>query len=88
MNNNKIAMVETNQGLMLLEDYLDIKAIQYGFDSYADMRTCGCYIDTPPVVEISVKEQDELIPVFAGSSPETPLFSKRRYPFLSLTITN
>lgn len=68
MNNNKIAMVETNQGLMLLEDYLDIKAIQYGFDSYADMRTCGCYIDTPPVVEISVKEQDELIPVFADAS--------------------
>lgn len=65
---NKITMVETNQGLMPLEDYFDIKAIQYGFDSYADMRTCECYIDTPPVVEISVKEQDELIPVLTDAS--------------------
>ena len=68
MNNDKIAMVETNQGLMPLEDYLDIKAIQYGFDSYADMKACGCCIDTPSTIEISVKEQDELIPVLADAS--------------------
>lgn len=67
MNNNN-AMVETNQGLMPLEDYLDIKAIQYGFDSYEDMKACGCCIDTPPTIEISVKEQDELIPVLADAS--------------------
>ena len=61
-------MVETNQGLMPLEDYLDIKAIQYGFDSYEDMKACGCCIDTPPTIEISVKEQDELIPVLTDAS--------------------
>ena len=68
MNNNKIKMVETNQGLMPLEDYLDIKAIQYGFDSYEDMKACGCYIDIPSTIEISVKEQDELIPVLTDAS--------------------
>ena len=60
MNNDKIAMVETNQGLMPLEDYLDIKAIQYGFDSYADMKACGCCIDTPPNIKINKYSADGL----------------------------
>ena len=28
-----------------LEDYLDIKAIQYGFDDYEDLCNCGFRVD-------------------------------------------
>ena len=39
--------VKTNIGEMPLEDYLDIRAMQYGFDSYEDMRKQGYSIDIP-----------------------------------------
>lgn len=33
--------VKTNIGTMPIEDYHDIMAFQYGFNSYEDMRTQG-----------------------------------------------
>mgnify|MGYP003299671698 FL=1 len=36
---------KTNVGAMPIEDYLDIKAIQCGFDSYEDMKEQGYRID-------------------------------------------
>lgn len=39
--------VKTNMGSIPLEDYLDIKARQYGFDDYEDMKTNEYYIDIP-----------------------------------------
>ena len=34
-------MIKTNMGEIPVEDYLDIKASQYGFDDYADMKANG-----------------------------------------------
>ena len=34
-------MIDTNIGLIPKEDFLDIKAMQYGFDSYEDMIKSG-----------------------------------------------
>lgn len=33
--------IKTNMGEMPIEDYLEITAIQHGFDSYEDMATQG-----------------------------------------------
>lgn len=38
-------MVLTNIGKIPKEDYLDIKAMSYGFDSYEDMRKSGYSIE-------------------------------------------
>lgn len=48
--------INTNIGLMPLEDYLETKAIQYGFDSYEDMTKQGYKIDVQQTVEV---EEDE-----------------------------
>ena len=37
-------MVETNVGRMPVEDYREIKAGQFGFDSYKDLYNSGCRI--------------------------------------------
>ena len=37
--------VKTNMGLIPLEDYLDIRARQYGFDSYKDLKEEGLSLD-------------------------------------------
>lgn len=37
--------VKTNIGNVPLEDYLDIKASQYGYDSYEDLVADGARID-------------------------------------------
>ena len=34
-------MIDTNIGLIPKEDFLDIKAMQYGFESYEDMIKSG-----------------------------------------------
>lgn len=34
-------MIDTNIGLIPKEDYLDIKAMQYGFKSYEDLKKSG-----------------------------------------------
>jgi hypothetical protein len=39
--------VKTNIGEMPIGDYLDIRAMQYGFDSYEDLRKQGYSIDIP-----------------------------------------
>ena len=46
MSENKEKMVRTNMGMMPLEDYLDIVASQYGFDSYEEMQAEGYQINT------------------------------------------
>ena len=33
--------VKTNIGVIPIEDYLEIKAMQYGFDNYEEMRNEG-----------------------------------------------
>lgn len=40
----KEGWIETNIGLMPIEDYLDIVACQSGFDSYEDMRAEGYHL--------------------------------------------
>lgn len=37
--------IKTNIGNMSVEDYLEIQAMQYGFDSYEDMKKQGYNID-------------------------------------------
>ena len=46
-------MIDTNMGAMPIEDYREIRAIQYGFDSYEDFRKAGYYlnIDKPNISE-------------------------------------
>ena len=39
------ALVSTNIGVIPVEDYFDIVAMQYGFDSYEDLLAHGFYID-------------------------------------------
>lgn len=34
-------MIPTNMGKMPLEDYMEIKAMQLGFDSYEDLKNQG-----------------------------------------------
>lgn len=38
-------LVDTNIGKIPYIDYLDIVAIQYGFDDYEDMTKNGFYVD-------------------------------------------
>lgn len=46
-------MIDTNMGAMPIEDYREIRAIQYGFDSYEDFRKAGYYlnVDKPNILE-------------------------------------
>ena len=39
--------VKTNIGEIPLEDYYDIRAMQYGYESYQDMKECGLSLDRP-----------------------------------------
>ena len=38
-------LVNTNMGIIPLEDYLEIKAIELGFDSYDDLKDNGFTIE-------------------------------------------
>lgn len=42
---SKEELISTNMGDIPKRDYLDIKAQQYGFDDYADMRSQGLVLD-------------------------------------------
>lgn len=54
---NDQKMVETNIGSIPIEDYLEIVAMQNGFDSYEQMRAEGFDIDVPlNEYTISIKE--------------------------------
>lgn len=44
-------IVKTNLGDIPIDDYLDIKACQYGFDSYEDLKEAGLMIDYESVEE-------------------------------------
>ena len=37
--------VKTSQGLIPMDEYLDIQAIQYGYSNYADLRKHGYIIN-------------------------------------------
>ena len=45
LDHNKL--VQTNMGSMPLEDYLEIRACQYGFSSYEEMKEDGLSIEIP-----------------------------------------
>ena len=47
MCNESKCGVRTNIGVIPLEDYYEIKANQYGYDSYEDLRADGLYIEKP-----------------------------------------
>ncbi|WP_371289218.1 hypothetical protein [Dorea sp.] len=40
-------MIQTNMGEMPLEDYLDIRALEYGFSSYKELKNEGFSIEIP-----------------------------------------
>ena len=44
-NNAETVLVDTNIGKIPYIDYLDIVAIQHGFDDYEDMTKNGFYVD-------------------------------------------
>lgn len=48
--------VDTNIGRMPLTDYLELKAMQFGFDSYAELLESGYTIDIPKVTDIEEKK--------------------------------
>lgn len=52
--------VNTNVGLMPVEDYLEIKAVQYGFESYEDMKAQGYKIDVEQTVDVQEDEKGHI----------------------------
>ena len=49
-------LIKTNMGAMPIEDYLDIEASKYGFNSYDDLVKAGYHID---VDESELIDEDE-----------------------------
>lgn len=50
--NNEPKTVKTNIGSIPIEDYLEICALQYGYNSYAELRADGYYIEIPDSGEL------------------------------------
>lgn len=50
--------VETNMGLIPLEDYYDIVAYEHGFNDYDAMKSNGMFIDKPKTVTREENNQD------------------------------
>ncbi len=50
-------MVSTNIGLIPKEDYLDIMAMQYGFESYEDLKKAGysIHLEDKEIIQESLK---------------------------------
>lgn len=46
--------VSTTRGMIPIDDYYEIQAMQYGFDSYQDLRNEGLsiYVDPESVVDV------------------------------------
>lgn len=42
-------MIQTNMGEMPLQDYLDIRALECGFDSYKELEEAGFSIEIPEI---------------------------------------
>lgn len=38
-------MVKTNMGYIPIEDYLELVALQYGYDSYEEMKSDGICVN-------------------------------------------
>lgn len=53
---DKNGYIETNMGTIPIVDYLEIRAIQCGFDSYEELRKEGYHIDIPEECCIKKKE--------------------------------
>ena len=52
-------MIQTNMGEMPLQDYLDIRALECGFDSYKELEEAGFSIEIP---ETSKEKEQPLVP--------------------------
>ena len=52
-------MIQTNMGEMPLQDYLDIRALECGFDSYKELEEAGFSIEIP---ETSKEKEQTLVP--------------------------
>lgn len=52
----KYKYVKTNMGLIPLEDYLDIRAASFGYDSYEELEKAGYMISVRPE---EIVEKDE-----------------------------
>lgn len=50
--------VDTNIGRIPLTDYLELKAMQFGFDSYAELLESGYTIDIPKAKEIKEEKNN------------------------------
>lgn len=53
--------IKTNVGVMPVEDYLEIKARQYGFSSYEELREEGLCISINEDELMSYKEAKEAV---------------------------
>ena len=62
--------VNTNIGLMPVEDYLEAKAIQYGFESYEDMRAQGYKINIEQLVDVQEDEKG-----YITTKIDTPIYN-------------
>lgn len=58
-NVSKTEYVETNIGLVPLEDYYDIQAMQMGFNDYYDLLKQGYSLDKPETITLDEKEVEE-----------------------------
>lgn len=45
--NDEPKTIKTNIGSIPIKDYLEICALQYGYNSYAELRADGYYIEIP-----------------------------------------
>ena len=43
----KQKLIKTNVGTMPVDDYLEIRAYQYGFSSYEELKEAGLSIEIP-----------------------------------------
>lgn len=50
--------VDTNIGRIPLTDYLELKAMQFGFDSYAELLEAGYTIDIPKAKDIKEEKNN------------------------------
>ncbi len=47
-------LIDTNIGKMPVEDYIHIQAVQYGYDSYDDMKKDGLHIEIDKSIIIHI----------------------------------
>lgn len=53
----KLKYVQTNIGMIPLEDYLDLQSQRFGYDNYEDLKSCGLSFDIPETIEIEEVEK-------------------------------